>query len=128
MTRDELEGWLDSYERLWRTEGTEGLAEIFTPDAFYSNGPYEDPFEDLGEITEMWEDERRSADEAFTVEREILAIEGDTGVVRLQVDYGEPKPQQYRDLWIVRLDEDGRCFHFEEWPFWPELATTPGPA
>jgi len=27
--------------------------------------------------------------------------------------------QAYLDLWIVRLDADGRCRHFEEWPFWP---------
>jgi hypothetical protein len=24
-----------------------------------------------------------------------------------------------RTLWIVRLDDSGRCFDFEEWPFWP---------
>jgi hypothetical protein len=125
VTREELQAWLESYERLWRTEGTDGLSEIFTPDAFYSNGPYEDPFEDLDEIAEMWDEERRSADEEFSAETEILAVDGETGVVRVQVDYGGAKPQQYRDIWIVRLNDDGRCFHFEEWPFWPELSTTP---
>ena len=25
----------------------------------------------------------------------------------------------YRDLWIVRLNDTGLCFRFEEWPFWP---------
>ena len=50
---------------------------------------------------------------------EIVAIEGDTGVVRVEVRYGPPKNQEYRDLWIVRLDAEGRCTHFEEWPFWP---------
>lgn len=28
--------------------------------------------------------------------------------------------ERYRDLWIVRFDEDGRCREFEEWPFWPD--------
>ena len=23
----------------------------------------------------------------------------------------------------MRLDQSGRCAHFEEWPFWPELGT-----
>jgi hypothetical protein len=27
--------------------------------------------------------------------------------------------REYRDLWVVRLDQAGRCTHFEEWPFWP---------
>jgi signal transduction histidine kinase len=35
------------------------------------------------------------------------------------VGYGEPLRQEYRDLWIVTLDDDGRCTAFEEWPFAP---------
>jgi hypothetical protein len=27
--------------------------------------------------------------------------------------------QEYRDLWIMRFDDDGRCCAYEEWPFWP---------
>ena len=50
---------------------------------------------------------------------EIAAVDGDTGLVRVEVRYELPRRQQYRDLWIVRLDESGRCFHFEEWPLWP---------
>ena len=55
----------------------------------------------------------------FEMESEILAVEGDTGVARIEVRYGEPKPQIYRDLWVVTLDAEGRCTAFEEWPFWP---------
>jgi hypothetical protein len=41
-------------------------------------------------------------------------------VVRCEVAYGRPYDRLFRDIWIVRLNEEGRCFHFEEWPFWPE--------
>ena len=27
---------------------------------------------------------------------------------------------EYRDLWIIRFAEDGRCRHFEEWPYAPD--------
>ncbi|WP_327035397.1 hypothetical protein [Micromonospora ureilytica] len=27
--------------------------------------------------------------------------------------------QEYRDLWVMRFADDGRCRSFEEWPFWP---------
>jgi hypothetical protein len=67
----------------------------------------------------MWEAERIGPEEMFEMQSEIIAIEGDTGVVRVEVRYGPPKKQEYRDLWIVRLDGEGRCTHFEEWPFWP---------
>lgn len=120
MDRTKLESWLDAYERLWRTEGTDRLSELFTEDAHYSSGPWREPLRGLESIARMWKSEREGADEAFGVEREVVALEGDTAVVRLEVIYGEPRPERYRDIWIVRLDGGGRCFHFEEWPFWPD--------
>ena len=37
----------------------------------------------------------------------------------VEVRYLAPRIQTFRDLWIVRLDDEGRCVEFEEWPFWP---------
>ena len=54
------------------------------------------------------------------MEHEIVAVEGDTGVVRVEVCYGDPVKRLYRDLWIVRLDDARALLHFEEWPFWPD--------
>ena len=47
-------------------------------------------------------------------------MDGTTAVVRAEVRYGDPVSQEYRDLWVMRLGDDGRCSWFEEWPFWPE--------
>ena len=118
MNREQLLGWLEAYERAWRAPGTESLREIFSADASYSTAPYEEAHRGLEAIAAMWHQER-SADEEFTMKSEIVAAEGDTGVIRVQVDYTRPRRQQYRDLWVIRLDADGRCVHFEEWPFWP---------
>jgi SnoaL-like domain len=120
VDRPGLERWLDAYERLWRTAGTAGLADLFSEDASYSTGPFREPHRGLEAISRMWESDREGPGEAFEMEREIVAVDGATGVVRLEVTYGEPRPEHYRDLWIVRLDGQGRCSHFEEWPFWPE--------
>lgn len=49
-----------------------------------------------------------------------LAVEGDTGVARLEVVYDDPPSARYRDLWILTLATDGRCTAFEEWPFFPD--------
>ena len=67
----------------------------------------------------MWDDDREGPEEVFTLSKEIVAVEGDTAVVRAHVQYGGPKRQEYRDLWLIRFDPDGRCAWFEEWPFWP---------
>jgi ketosteroid isomerase-like protein len=127
VTRAQLTDWLEGYERAWRSPGTAALDELFTEDAGYSTAPYENPHRGLVAIREMWAAERSGPDEAFQMTSEVVAVDGDTGVARVEVRYGVPQDSgrdhrqrsEYRDLWIVKLDETGRCFHFEEWPFWP---------
>jgi hypothetical protein len=59
---------------------------------------------------------------------EVIAVDGDTGVARVTVHYKRAadkegrvhrQEKEYRDLWVVRLNDSGLCSHFEEWPFWP---------
>ena len=119
MTREDLQGWLDTYVLLWRTPGTDRLGEIFTEDASYSTGPFEEPFVGLDAIREMWDKERLTPGEEFELDSEIVAVDGDAGVIRLEVRYSSPRDQLYKDVWIVVLDNAGRCRRFEEWPFWP---------
>jgi uncharacterized protein (TIGR02246 family) len=119
VDRAALKTWVEAYEQAWRTRGTDALAALFAEDATYRTAPFEEPFRGLSAISAMWEEARRGPDEAFDLESEVVAVEGDIGVVRLEVRYGEPVSQTYRNLWIVRLDEESRCTAFEEWPFWP---------
>jgi ketosteroid isomerase-like protein len=111
--------WLAAYEAAWRTPETEALAGIFTDDASYLQSPYEEPVTGLDAIRRMWDEERAGPDEVFTMATEIVAVDGSTAVVRAEVRYGDPVNQEYRDLWIIRLGDDGRCSRFEEWPYWP---------
>ena len=50
------------------------------------------------------------------MEWEIVAVDSDTGVVRTEVRYEQPR-RDFRNIWIVRLGADGRCTEFEEWFF-----------
>jgi hypothetical protein len=119
LGRAEAGAWVAVYEQAWRTAGIEGLAHLFTEDASYRMSPYEEPSVGLERIGELWERERQGPDEEFEFTYEIVAVEVDTAVVRVDVKYGPPDRHQYRDLWIVRFVADGRCCEFEEWPFWP---------
>jgi ketosteroid isomerase-like protein len=120
--RARVRQWLADYEAAWRAPGTEDLARIFTADATYLQSPYEQPVTGLDAIRRMWDEEREGPDEVFSLATEILAVDGPVAVVRAEVHYGDPVPQEYRDLWILRIGEDGRCTWFEEWPYWPELS------
>jgi ketosteroid isomerase-like protein len=131
VDRDDFDRWIGAYERAWRTPGTEALRDLFSDEATYSTAPFERPYEGLEAIAAFWEEEREGPDEAFEMSWALVAVEGDTGVARVDVAYGDPKPRRYRDLWVIRLDPDGRCRTFEEWPFWPPGSVgthAPGPA
>jgi len=125
MNRTEVDAWITSYERAWRAAGTDQLAALFTDDATYRQAPYREPVEGLAAIGRMWEDEREGPDEVFAMTWEIVAVEDDTAVVRLEVSYGDPVDQEFRDIWIARFAADGRCREFEEWPFWPSVDIAP---
>jgi hypothetical protein len=117
MERVALERWNERYERLWRTAGTDGLSELFTADATYLPSPWSQPISGLDALAVFWEEERDGPDEQFTLTWEVVAVEGDVGVTRVEVTYD--RGAMWRNLWIVRLNADGRCTAFEEWPFAP---------
>jgi uncharacterized protein (TIGR02246 family) len=119
MDRQKVAEWVAGYERAWRTPGVEALGDLFTPDAVYLQGPYREPVTGLPAIGEMWDQEREGPDEPFTMTSEIVAVDGDTAVVRLEVRYHQPTEREFRDLWVVRFAGDGRCRAFEEWPYAP---------
>jgi ketosteroid isomerase-like protein len=117
--------WLAGYEAAWRAPGTDSLGSLFTADATYLVSPYAHPVTGLDAIGQLWEAERDGPGEVFTLITEILAVDGEIAVVRAEVRYGDPTQQEFRDLWIIRLDDDGRCAWFEEWYFSPPPSSTP---
>ena len=120
MERGAVEQWVDRYEGCWRTAGTDQLGELFAPSASYVPSPWARPVQGLDEIGAFWEAERDGADEEFTMSSDVVAVDGDTAVVRVAVEYGGPEPSRWRDLWVLRFADDGRCSSFEEWPFAPD--------
>ena len=117
ISRADVEAWLAAYEQAWRTRGAASLGELFTEHASYRMSPYEKSLTGLKEIAEIWEAEREGAGEPFTMKSALVALEDNTAVVRVEVSY--ERSTDYRDLWVISLDEHGRCSSFEEWPFWP---------
>ena len=118
VTRTVVDEWLASYERAWRAPGTEALDTIFTETVTYVMSPWADPILGLLGLRRFWDAARSDPDEGFRLATEVVAVDGMTAVVRVHVDYDDG--QRWRDLWLVTLDERGRCEHFEEWPFAPD--------
>ncbi|MGH3487350.1 MAG: nuclear transport factor 2 family protein [Actinopolymorphaceae bacterium] len=120
MDRAAVEGWVAAYERAWRTPGIQPLARLFSPDVSYRPSPWARPIVGLTRLGPWWEAERDGPDEPFTMSSEVVAVDSNTAVVRIEVDYLSDEPARWRDLWILRFDADGCCVGFEEWPFAPD--------
>lgn len=119
----DVEAWIEAYERAWRTAGITSLRELFSEDATYRMSPYEEPVHGLAAIGELWERERVGPDEEFEMAHEIVAVDVEVAVARIEVEYATGA--KYRDLWLIRFNRDGRCCEFEEWPFWPGQSIAP---
>jgi hypothetical protein len=117
LDRSSVRAWVTAYERAWRAIGTEQVGELFTADATYRMAPFQEPHGGLEAIRALWDRERSGPDEAFDMHAEIIAVEDPRAVVRIEVRYGEPRPQHFRDLWVLEFEATGRCRSFEEWPF-----------
>ena len=121
MDRRRVERWVASYERAWRAPGTDMLSELFAPEVRYVPSPWAEPITGLDELARFWEAERHGPDEEFSMEAEVLAVEMETAVIRVEVEYASPA-RRWRDLWVVVFAPSGRCTRFEEWPFSPDQA------
>lgn len=120
MDRTAVANWVAEYERLWRTPGTDLLAELFVPDASYIPSPWARSIDGLDAIARFWGAERVGPDEEFTMSSDVVTVDGGTAVVRVLVKYGALGSRPWRDLWVLRFADDGRCSSFEEWPFAPD--------
>jgi hypothetical protein len=123
VNAEQVSAWVAGYERAWRTAGTELLSGLFAAGASYRQAPYAEPVRGLAAIARMWEAERAGPDEVFRMTSSVVAVDGDTAVVRAEVWYDDPVREEYRDLWIIRFGAGGLCTEFEEWPFWPEASS-----
>jgi ketosteroid isomerase-like protein len=95
--------WVAGYERAWPSGDLDAVADLFTEDARYRPSPYEEAEVGHAAIRAFWLD-----DEGHTVAAQPVAVDGNVAVVRLEVRYGDPVRQEYRDLWVLRFAKDGR--------------------
>lgn len=128
MARTDFEGWLERYRAAWTTDDSRQIGDLFTEDATYAPRPFGPPWEGRDAIVARWI-ELGDWQNAWRFESELLAVEGDTGVVRGLTTYPahDDEPEEvYSNIWVIRLAPDGRARSFAEW--WmqrPEPARAP---
>lgn len=119
MIRSEVQNWINSYVAAWRSPSKDKLAELFTVDVRYQlhqAPPWNQSLSDLAELALYWEHVSSEQGE-FELQSEIVALEGNVAVVKIDVTYATADPAHWHNVWIIRFADDGRCESYEEWPF-----------
>ena len=114
-----IEAWLDAYRHAWTTDDPDEVAGLFTEDIMYSAEPYAEPLRGREAVVAFWLGEQESGI-PWESEPTVVARDGDLYVVRAVTTYpegtrGGEGREVYHNLWLVRLDDDGRAREFAEY-------------
>jgi hypothetical protein len=108
---------MEGYLRAWSSNDPEDIRRLFAPKARYFTAPYRKPWEGRDGIITGWLG-RKDEPGTYSFRYEILAVDGELGVVRGWTEYLEDPPRAYSNLWLVSLNDRGECREFVE--FWME--------
>jgi ketosteroid isomerase-like protein len=111
MKRADFETWIQGYIKAWTSNDPADIAALFTEDAVYYRLAFTEPWIGREAILKGW-DEHKDQPSEWEFEYDWLAIEGETGVLRGLSTYGQ---SVYSNIWLIKLDEKGRCYEFREW-------------
>ncbi len=114
---DSLARWSKRYVEAWRSNDAETIGALFTDDAVYRWHPF-DKSEDVARgrdaIVRAWLEEPDDP-ESWELTAEPIAVGGDLGVIRAVTAYGGDEERTYHNIFLVHLNDEGRCFDFTEY-------------
>jgi uncharacterized protein (TIGR02246 family) len=111
---EQLSAWMAQYRRAWLSNDPKDIARLFTADASYRPAPYDAPWRGRRMIIEQWlAHEDQPGETEFTWHA--LAVTDDVAIVEGLTEFRAPQYVTYSNLWVIRLDQSGRCVEFVEW-------------
>jgi uncharacterized protein (TIGR02246 family) len=108
-----VRAWVDRYVQAWNSNDPADIGALFSDDAAYYTEPYRQPWRGRDEIVRRWL-ERKDEPGDTTFRWRPLTVGPEVAVVQGETVYRDP-PHTFSNLWVIRLDADGRCTEFTEW-------------
>jgi ketosteroid isomerase-like protein len=108
-----VHAWIDGYIRAWNSNDPADIRALFTQDAAYYTEPYSAPWRGRDEIVRRWLDRKDEPGQA-EFHWHLLAVASEVAFVQGETSYRTER-HTYSNLWVIRLDSQGRCAEFVEW-------------
>jgi ketosteroid isomerase-like protein len=105
--------WIEGYLAAWNSSDPQEIGALFADGAEYFTSPYRAPWSGREAIVAGWL-ERRDEPGTWTFQYDVLVENDELGVVQGETRYLN-EGRTYSNLWLVRLDGDGRCTKFVEY-------------
>ena len=104
--------WVAGYIAAWESNEPEQVGALFTDDALYFTSPDSEPRRGRDAIVAGWLEDRDDPG-MWSFDWKLLHEHHEFVVVQGRTEY--PASQDYLNLWIIRLADDGRASEFTEW-------------
>jgi hypothetical protein len=112
-SQEQIQQWMDGYRAAWESNDPTDIGRLFAEQGVYYTEPYAEPWRGRQSIVDNWIRKKdEPGDTEFTWRT--LATDGDLAIVHGDTRYRDPA-QQYSNLWVIRMDPDGRATEFTEW-------------
>ena len=113
----DVPAWLAAYGAAWETHDGEAAAALFSEDAVYEWGPFDEPLRGRAAIRERW---GVATDNQGTVRFAARPIghDGERAFVRWQVSMHAPeaeRPVELDGIFVLDFAADGLCERLQEW-------------
>jgi hypothetical protein len=111
---DSVNAWMTKYIRAWQTNDPVDIRALFTEDAVYATSPNDPaPWQGQEQIVERWI-AQGDTPEDWTFDWNLLGLDDGVAFVQGLTNYAGDRTS-YDNLWIIRLNPDGRASDFTEW-------------
>jgi hypothetical protein len=110
---ERLDNWMDGFVLAWSSNDADHIRALFTEDAVYDPQTESGEWDGIEQIVETWQaiDDQ---EENWDFQWQPLVETEDLAVVTGRTQYFDPAGA-FRNLFVIRFADDGRCYDFTEW-------------
>ncbi len=113
LSKKDVEKWLKEYVKAWKSNNAEDIAKLFTEDAYYSTGPFDEPWVGSAAIIDGWVGLGDQPSD-WSFDYEVIAADGDLGVMHGTTVY--KSAGVFSNIWLIRFAKDNKHVKdFREW-------------
>ena len=118
INNDSVSLWLSNYVQAWKSYDPDAIRALFSEDARYYYGPFDEPLEGREAIVTDWLKNRDKAG-TYSAEYNMIASNGNLVVTNGRSSYfeddGKTPLSEFDNIFVLEFDDAERCSVFKEW-------------